>query len=54
MSSQPSKGAEAPLTKKLLAEAELDKAMLEEIVAKNVWSAPSVQGSWDVTTMTVA
>ena len=32
--------------KKLLAEAELDKAMLKEIAAKNVWSAPSVQGSW--------
>ena len=32
--------------KKLLAEAELDKAMLKEIATKNVWSAPSVQGSW--------
>ena len=32
--------------KRLLAEAELDKAMLKEIAAKNVWSAPSVQGSW--------
>ena len=32
--------------KKLLAEAELDKAMLKEIAAKNVWSAPSVRGSW--------
>jgi len=32
--------------KKLLAEAELHKAMLKEIAAKNVWSAPSVQGSW--------
>jgi len=32
--------------KKLLAEAELDKSMLKEIAAKNVWSAPSVQGSW--------
>jgi len=31
--------------KRLLAEAELDKAMLREIAAKNVWSAPSVQGS---------
>ena len=27
--------------KKLLAEAELDKAMLKEIATKNVWSAPS-------------
>ena len=32
--------------KKLLAEAELNKAMLKEIASKNVWSAPSVQGSW--------
>ena len=30
--------------KKLLAEAELDKAMLKEIAAKNVWSAPALQG----------
>ena len=30
--------------KKLLAEAELDKAMLREIAAKNVWSAPALQG----------
>jgi len=32
--------------KKLLAEAMLDNAMLKEIAAKNVWSAPSVQGPW--------
>jgi putative transposase len=32
--------------KKLLAEAMLDNAMLKDIAAKNVWSAPSVQGSW--------
>jgi putative transposase len=31
--------------KKLLAEAMLDNAMLKEISSKNVWSAPSVQGS---------
>src|SRR2546421_175957 len=30
--------------KKLLADAMLDNAMLKEIAAKNVWSAPSVQG----------
>jgi putative transposase len=30
--------------KKLLAEAELDKAMLKEIASKNVWSAPALQG----------
>ena len=32
--------------KKLLAEAMLDNAALKELLAKNVWSAPSVQGSW--------
>src|SRR6476620_9019827 len=32
--------------KKLLAEAMLDNAMLKDIAAKNVWSAPSVQGTW--------
>jgi putative transposase len=32
--------------KKLLAEAMLDNAMLKDIASKNVWSAPSVQGSW--------
>jgi putative transposase len=31
--------------KKLLAEAMLDNARLKEISSKNVWSAPSVQGS---------
>ena len=31
--------------KRLLAEAMLDNAMLKDI-ASNVWSAPSVQGSW--------
>jgi len=32
--------------KKLLAEAMLDNAALKDLLAKNVWSAPSVQGSW--------
>jgi putative transposase len=32
--------------KKLLADAMLDNAMLKEIAEKNVWSSPSVQGSW--------
>ena len=32
--------------KKLLAEAMLDNAMSKEIAAKNVWSAPSVRGTW--------
>lgn len=31
--------------KKLLAEAMLDNAALKELLTKNVWSAPSVQGS---------
>lgn len=30
--------------KKLLAEAMLDNAILKDVAAKNVWSAPSVQG----------
>jgi putative transposase len=32
--------------KKLLAESMLDQAALKELLSKNVWSAPSVQGSW--------
>ena len=32
--------------KKLLADAMLDNAALKDLLAKNVWSAPSVQGSW--------
>ena len=32
--------------KKLLAEAMLDNAVLKDISSKNVWSAPSLQGSW--------
>ena len=40
--------------KKLLAEAELDKAMLKEIAAKNVWSALSGARFLDLTRMTVA
>ena len=31
--------------KKLLAESMLDQAALKELLTKNVWSAPSVQGS---------
>ena len=31
--------------KKLLADAMLDNAALKELLSKNVWSAPSVQGS---------
>lgn len=32
--------------KKLLAEAMLDNAILKDVASKNVWSAPSLQGSW--------
>ena len=32
--------------KKLLADTMLDNAALKELLSKNVWSAPSVQGSW--------
>ena len=32
--------------KKLLADAMLDSAALKDLLAKNVWSAPSVQGTW--------
>ncbi len=31
--------------KKLVADLSLDKAMLQDVLSKNVWSAPSVQGS---------
>ena|SRR3990170_42244 len=31
--------------KKLLAEAILDNAILKDVAAKNVWSAPSLQGT---------
>jgi putative transposase len=42
------KGLEGENTKlkKLLADAMLDNAALKDLLAKNVWSAPSVQGSW--------
>jgi putative transposase len=31
--------------KKLVADLSLDKALLQDVLSKNVWSAPSVQGS---------
>jgi putative transposase len=34
--------------KKLLAEQMLDNAILKDVAAKNVWSAPSLQGSGSV------
>jgi putative transposase len=32
--------------KKLVAERDLEIEVMKEVAAKNVWSAPSVQGSW--------
>ena len=32
--------------KKLLAESMLNEAALRDLLGKNVWSAPSLQGSW--------
>lgn len=32
--------------KKIVADLTLDKAMLQDVVRRNVWSAPSLQGSW--------
>jgi putative transposase len=41
--------------KKLLAEQMLDNAILKDVAAKNVWSAPSVQGfATSLTTIPVA
>ena len=31
--------------KRLVADLSLDKAMLQDVLSKNVWSAPPVQGS---------
>ena len=35
---------ENPRLKKLVAELSLDKAVLQDVLLKNVWSAPSLQG----------
>ncbi len=32
--------------KKLVADLSLDGAMLQDVLRRNVWSAPSVQGFW--------
>lgn len=32
--------------KKIVADLTLDKAMLQDVVRRNVWFAPSLQGSW--------
>jgi putative transposase len=32
--------------KRLLADVMLDNAALKDLLSKNVWSAPSVQGPW--------
>jgi putative transposase len=31
--------------KRIVADLSLDKALLQDVLSKNVWSAPSVQGS---------
>jgi putative transposase len=38
--------AENARLKKLVAERDLEIEVMKEVAAKNVWSAPSVQGSW--------
>ena len=38
--------AENARLKKLVAERDLEIEVMKEIAAKNVWSAPSVQGPW--------
>ena len=37
--------AENTKLKRIVADLSLDKAMLQDVLSKNVWSAPSVQGS---------
>jgi putative transposase len=32
--------------RKVVADLSLDKEMLQDVIRRNVWSAPSVQGSW--------
>src|SRR6185312_14728056 len=32
--------------KKLVADLSLDRAMLQDVIRRNVWSAPSLQGPW--------
>ena len=32
--------------RKLVADLSLDKEMLQDVIRRNVWSAPSLQGSW--------
>jgi putative transposase len=31
---------------KVVADLSLDKKMLQDVIRRNVWSAPTVQGSW--------
>ena len=38
--------AENARLKKLVAERDLEIEVMKEVAAKNVWSAPSVQGTW--------
>ena len=32
--------------KRIVADLSLDKAMLQDVIRRNVWSAPPMQGSW--------
>ena len=32
--------------KRIVADLSLDKEMLQDVIRRNVWSAPSLQGSW--------
>ena len=32
--------------RKVVADLSLDKAMLQDVIRRNVWSAPPMQGSW--------
>lgn len=32
--------------RKLVADLSLDKEMLQDVIRRNVWSAPSLQGFW--------
>jgi len=40
--------AENGKLKKLVADLSLDKEMLQDVIRRNVWSAPPVQGSWAI------
>ncbi len=37
--------------KKIVGDLSLDKAMLQDVIRRNVWSAPSLQGPWNALTI---